>query len=298
MDMEVYPMKWKRTLFLALLLLAAFGAGAIAASQIEKVEAFVRHDYKVVFNGTPAEVGSVLIHDGSSYLPLAKIAQLLGVDVNFDNKTIYLNERFPGQPDPVGESEVEYDSVTLSYTAGYQAKYLGKESPVFAIVGKDDGKTYYRDIDLQRLGVDTRVLRKAKDTITKDIYVRQDELSLVTNGKPEFFQQFEKLVIGEIDQDRMKSIQNFIDGLIERFKETDKKTYTPVPRVIMIERSGENEYRVLVMVSNDYHRYTLKLSQNIMQQWYHTEVKAEYLGSPNPNYNSNWYYNPDYPFPW
>lgn len=291
-------MKWKRTVLISFLLLASFSAGAFAATQIEKVEAFIRHDYRIVFNGVPADVGPVLVHDGSSYLPLANMAKLLNIDIGFDNKTIYLNERFPGQPEPVEEREVEYDTVTLSYTKGYRAKYLGKEESVFAIIGKSDGKTYYRDIDIRRLGINTSALRKAKDTITKDIFIHEDELKLA-NGKPEFSQLFERLVIGESDQEKLKSVQNFIDGLPERFKDPDNPdAYNPIPRIIMIEKTGDRTYRVLVEVRNQYVRYTLTLDQNLLGQWYHKESKSEYLGSPNPNSNTGWYYNPDYEFPW
>jgi len=303
MDVEVsVGMNWRRTALLVFALAVSFSAGALAASQIEKVDAYIRHDFKILLNGTPVDVGPVLIHDGYSHLPLAAVAGLLDIDVSFDNKTIYLNKRFPGQPDPVGERNVEYDTVTLSYPIVYRAKYLGNQTLVFAIIGKDDGKTYYRDVDLRRLGIDTRALRKAKDTITGEIFVVEQEMLSVAKSKPDFYQEHEQVVLGESDQAKLKAVQNFIDGLGEKFKDPDNSSgYVIKPRVVFAERSGENEYRVLVTANNEYYRYTIKLAQNILEQWYFTEAKAEYLGSPNPRSNagwSGWHDDSYYPFPW
>src|SRR5690606_11313537 len=104
---EVRGMSWRRVALIALLMVSCFTAGAYAASNVEKIEAFLRHDFRVFLDGKEADVGPVLVYGGRSYLPLAKTAELLGVDVKWQesNKGIYVNSRFVGQPGAPSSNE-------------------------------------------------------------------------------------------------------------------------------------------------------------------------------------------------
>jgi len=285
-------LKVRRAAVLGLLISISFASGAFAASNLEKVEAFLRRDYTVYVNGTKADVGPVLIYNNSSYLPLAKIGSLLGADVNWNaaNQGIYVNPRFAGQPDPVKPSNPDYTPITMVQPQGYKVTYLGLESPVLAITASDY-KTYYRNNDILRLGINTDGLHLAQETKTKEIYISDAELAKVTKEKPEFTYVYEKFVVGENDPDKLKVVQKFIDGLPMMYKAMNMKDplnpnadYYTVPYIYVIDALPNDEYNILGLENYNFKRYWLKLKKNVLGDWFQAENKITDLGTNFPQY--------------
>jgi hypothetical protein len=283
-----FPVFSKRILILVLLVCVSFSAGVFANSGIEKVEAFLRGDYQVFLDGKKVDVGKVLVYQGSSYLPLAKIGGLLGADVvwNAENKGIYVNSRFLGQPDPIVDGNVEYESITMTQPAGYLVKYLGKDHPVLAVRSKEY-KLYYRDNDIKRMGINTDGLSKAQEQSTMELYLTEAEITKAAAQKPVFNPTYEKLVIGVIEADQMKSIQNFIDGLPALYKATasnDPYSYFLAAYIYSIEALPNNEFNIIGMEGSDVRQYWLKLKKNQLDQWYYSEHKIKTLVSNSMYY--------------
>lgn len=64
----------------------------MAAPVIEKITASVRSDYSVQIDGKKAEmINAPLTYNGSSYLPVKEMAELLGKEVNFKDGVIKLD---------------------------------------------------------------------------------------------------------------------------------------------------------------------------------------------------------------
>ncbi len=285
MEMEVaLPMNVKRILLLVFVIVISFSAGVFANSGIEKVEAYLRGDYQVFLDGKKVDVGKVLVYQGSSYLPLVKVGSLLDADVawNPDNKGIYVNPRFAGQPEQVGSGNPEYEQITMLQPAGYMAKYLGKDHPVLAVRSRDY-KLYYRDKDVQRMGIDTSGLAKAEEQLTKELYLTEAEMAKVWKEKPTFKPVYEKLIIGEISEDRMKSIQSYIDGLPARHQlingdDPYSQYYSyMIPQIIVIEALPDDEFNLIGYENYEINQYWLRLKKNHMDQWYQSDSKIKTL---------------------
>ena len=70
-----------------------FGAGVYAQDVLQRVDAYLRNDYKVVVNGQAVQLNNPpLIYNNSSYLPVKELGGYLGAVVNWQEstKTIYL----------------------------------------------------------------------------------------------------------------------------------------------------------------------------------------------------------------
>ncbi len=287
-------MQIKRIAFFVVLLMAGFASGAVfAASNMEKVEAYLRRDYTVYVDGKKADVGPVLVYNNSSYLPVAKIGEIMGAEVNWNakNQGIYVNPRFPGQPDPIASGNPNYTKITMVQPQGYMAAYLGKESPVLGISTSDYGTTYYRDSDIRRLGIDTSGLHLAEETRTKELYVSDKELEKVWKEKPTFNYVYDKLIVGEIDPEQLKVLEDYIEGLPDMYKAMNMKDpqfpemdYYAVPYVYVIDVLPNNEFNILGMENSHIIRYWLKLEMNKVDKWYRKEEKITDLGSAYPQY--------------
>jgi hypothetical protein len=60
----------------------------VAQSGFEKIQAFINHDLKVELNGQSVQLKNKAInYKGSNYLPMREVAELLGVEVIWDEKT-------------------------------------------------------------------------------------------------------------------------------------------------------------------------------------------------------------------
>jgi hypothetical protein len=275
------------------LTILSFGSGAaVAASNIEKVEAFLRRDYQVFVDGKKADVGPVLVYNNSSYLPLGQIGKILGADVRWSeaNKGIYVS---PLVADP-GNSNVNpnYTSITMLQPQGMKASYRGiEDAPVLTVTTSDYRTTYYRVSDIRKLQINTNGLHLAMETRTKELYVSEAELKKAVTEMPKFTYAYDKLIIGESDSDKLAVIQGFIDGLPAMYKALGMKDplnpsadYYTVPYVYVIDALPNDEYNILALENTNFKRYWLKLKKNILDKWYLAENKITDLGSNLPQY--------------
>ncbi|WP_276353570.1 hypothetical protein [Cohnella caldifontis] len=285
-------MKARKILAVIALLTIGFGSGAaFGAANMEKVEAFLRRDYQVFVDGKKADVGPVLVYNNSSYLPIAKVGSILGADVRWNeaNKGIYVN------PIVTKDSTVpvnpNYSSITMLQPQGFKASYRGIEVPVLSVVTSDYKTTYYRVSDIQKLQINTSGLHLALETRTKELYVSDSELAKAMTEKPVFSYVYDKLIIGETNQDKLDVIQDFIDLLPEMYKALGYKDplnpqmdYYTVPNVFVIDALPNDEYNVLALENWNFKRYWLKLKKNVLDKWYLAENKITDLGSNQPQY--------------
>jgi hypothetical protein len=74
---------------------AAYGSGVL-----EKVDAYLRPDFKVSVDGAAASLEKApLVYDGSTYLPVRELAELLGKDVKWEERTLTVQmESKSGKP--------------------------------------------------------------------------------------------------------------------------------------------------------------------------------------------------------
>ena len=286
-------MKVKHVAMLCLLMLISFATGAYAASNIEEVKAFLRRDFQVFVSGAKVDVGPVLVYDNKSYLPLTTIGKVLGAEViwNQSNMGIYVNPRIYTKPDPTSGNDAQYTSITMIQPQGYIGSYRGKETPVLSVMTADYTTTYYRVSDIQRLNIDLSGLHLAREVRTGELYVSDKELASVGQDKPTFSYAYDKLVIGETDPDKLKVVQDFIDGLPAMYKALNMKDpnfpeldYYTVPFIYVIDALPNDEYNILGMENANYKRYWLKLKKNILGNWYQAENKITDLGSNIPKY--------------
>lgn len=212
--------KWKKAMGAVLaagLALSCFTAGTLAAGTLEKVEAFLRKDYKVMINGEAQNLAlPPLIYQDRTYLPLYEIAKQLDSDVVWEGetKTIYINQRvFTLQPsvedDPDSEQQ-DYDEIEQLYFSGQIARYLGRDYPVLMMIGWD-GKTYYRVRDLERMGIDVRPLNKVREILTDTLYVSEAEASAAWKTTPEWSYPYpySAIITGETDSEKIEALTSF-----------------------------------------------------------------------------------------
>lgn len=192
--------KWKQVGLLTLLMGGCFAAGAVASNGIERVDAFLRPDYKVIVEGKAADLDTpVLIYNNSSYIPVRAVSKLLGADVNWHEQTnsIYINPRFPGQPEAPNE-ESEYREIILQQPFAYKVTYLGKEYGLLSIVA--DYNNYYRVEDLARMGIDTRGVTKSRDAYTGYLFIKQEEADKLWKEQPIITVSIEPVMTGVYDK--------------------------------------------------------------------------------------------------
>ncbi len=177
--------KRKKVALLAFLLTGAFAAGAAASNGIERVDAFLRPDFKLIVDGKTAKLDNpILVYNDTSYLPIREISGLLGADVNWDNSsnTAYVNSRFEGQPSaPVDNGE--YREIEMKNPNPMFFKYLGRDYGVMTFYG--DTSIYYRVTDLNRMGVNTAGVLKYRDKNTHDLYITEEDVQKLWKETPE-----------------------------------------------------------------------------------------------------------------
>jgi hypothetical protein len=286
--MEVFPLKIRKVAMLGLLISASFVSGAFAASNLEKVEAYLRKDFQVFVNGTKADVGPVLVYENTSYLPVAKLGRLLGAEVNWNagNQGIYINPKLYQQTDPTDDANTSYSTITMYQPQGFNITYLGKQVPVLAVYTTDYTTTYYRVSDLKNLQIDLGGLSLAKEMRTEELYVSDKELAKVWKEKPQIDYVYDKLITGNPDKDQLKVVVDYLDMLPAMYKALNYKDpnypdmdYYTVPIIYAIDALPNNEFKILGSENGRFKQYSLKLKQNILEQWYRSEEKILDLGT-------------------
>jgi len=266
--------------------LTSFATGTLAASNIQQIKAFLRHDFQVFVSGKKVDVGPVLVYDNRSYLPLAQIGETLGADVSWNesNLGIYVNPRIYTKPDPSESKSNTYSDITMVNLQGYMASYRGQEEPVLSITTMDYGVTYYRVKDIKRLNIDLSGLKLAMESRTKELYVSDKELAKATQEMPVFnYIMQTTLVIGEKDQEKLEVLNNYIETIPAMYKLMNPEIdYYPVPILYVIDALPDNEYNMIGVENGEYMLYWVKLKQNILDKWYTSEYRTTSLGSIYP----------------
>ncbi len=251
--------KWSKIAVLGTLMGTCFTAGVYAQDVLQRVDAYLRNDFKVVVNGQEVKlVNPPLIYNNSSYLPVKELGTYLGAVVNWKDstKTIYLNSRVNPQQ-PAEGNETNYTEIVLQYPYTQYLDYLGATYPV--LVNMTD-QTYYRLKDLDRMGVSTGGLRKAKEKYSEDIYVSEEELKKSWKETPQISYLINEPIVitGEQDPVKLKTIRAYVEGF--RYYEINKVPYMTNP-IIIDALPEENTYSYLLTENGHFYRTTLKLTQ-------------------------------------
>ncbi|MDQ0876699.1 hypothetical protein QFZ77_005358 [Paenibacillus sp. V4I3] len=251
--------KWSKIAVLGTLMGTCFTAGVYAQDVLQRVDAYLRNDFKVVVNGQEVKLTNPpLIYNNSSYLPVKELGTYLGAVVNWKDstKTIYLNSRVNPQQ-PAEGNETNYTEIVLQYPYPQYLDYLGATYPV--LVNMTD-QTYYRLKDLDRMGVSTSGLRKAKEKYSEDIYVSEEELKKSWKETPQISYLINEPIVitGEQDPVKLKTIRAYVEGF--RYYEINKVPYMTNP-IIIDAMPEENTYSYLLTENGHFYRTTLKLTQ-------------------------------------
>ena len=284
-------MRIRRAVFLALLLFIGFVSGAaVAATNMEKVEAFIRRDFAVYVDGKKTDT-PVLIYNNRSFLQLADIAKVLGADVRWDepSKSIYVTPVRYAQPDP--EQNPYIDTITMVSAEGYKITYLGKEVPVLAIRTTDYmAGRYFRYSDLKNLNVDLSGVKLAQETRTEELFVSERELAKVWNTQPQITFSYERLLVGKIEKEQLDLIEAHIKMMPEVYKGSKVKDpqnpqidYSPSQIIVYtIDALPNDEFNVLALeygFSNMYFkRYWIKMRKDENGKWLMTASTTKDLG--------------------
>jgi hypothetical protein len=247
---------WKRIALFGAIMGTCFTAGVYAQDTIEQVQAYLRKDFNVVVNGAKVTLANPpLVYKDNSYLPVKELAGYLGANVNWqsDTQTIYINSKINPQQS-LDNEDVTYDEITMSNPFSYMYTYLGGEYPMVVIYTE---KTYYRLKDVQRMNMDTKGLRKAKEKYTKDLYVSETELSKVWKEQPQMsYTSSGVIVTNEKDERKIKALRDYVESY-RNFKIKDEY-YNRQP-VVIDATPQENRYEYLLSENGHYFRTYLTL---------------------------------------
>lgn len=252
--------------------------GAFGASKIERVDAFLRPDFQVFLNGEKVDAGTVLLYESRSYLPLRRVAELVDAEIIWrdENKGIYINQRYHGQPVPVGkDDERDYARMELNAVSVLHITHLGAERSI--VVNRDQqGKQYYRVWDLNLSGINTDGLVKSIDPFTEHLFVEEEELSKV--WEPPVSYVYKDVVVAEEHERKAEIIEGFIESI--PYMNARARGEEPLPHlgyyypvtVYAIDVLPDDEYQILTMEEGEYCWYTVKLRENREGIWYQSGV--------------------------
>lgn len=296
----------------------SFAAGAHASDGLKKVEAYLRNDFQVRVNGEVLKLDSApLVYNNRTYLAVSDIGLALNAEVEWNGatKTVFVNPRlYEVQPRQQKSKKLEEMKITL--LKGMTAEYLGAKYPVL-VNDTYRGTRYYRELDLQRMGIDTTGLVKVEEKWSGVIYIAESEAKKAWKVQPTFTYSFNnQVVVTETDEMKARRLRNFDpdDPIIPNLpieQEPDPSapgyyytySYQENPGILysVDPVPGEtNLYHALYYKDNKYIRYTLTLSEvernnskdgkaELIKDWYISEYKSEYLGSPLDEYADDYF---------
>ncbi|MCZ8518937.1 MULTISPECIES: stalk domain-containing protein [Paenibacillus] len=272
----------KRTLRMTAAVLAvssAFTAGVYAEDVLQKVEAYLRPDFRIVLDGKAVELSQpTLVYQDKSYLPLAELGGLLGANIYWqgDTRTIYINSRI-NEEQPVEEGDPEYQAMIWDNPTALKLKYLGGEYPMLQTYDKNNymAGLYYREKDVKRMGIDTSGLKKAKERYSEEVYILQSELAQRWRQEPEqvYVQRTsagtEYVVTDEMHTEKLKILREHVKATLTM--EYGENVYYKKPVILDKLQGKEDEYAYYYFetvrlkggqVVNRYMREVLKLTKN------------------------------------
>lgn len=251
--------KWSKIAVIGTLMGTCFGAGVFAQDVIQRVDAYVRNDFKVVVDGKAVQLANPpLIYNNTSYLPVKELGGYLGAVVNWQEstKTIFVNPRV-SESQGTDSNQSSYNEIVLMYPYAQVMEYRGATSPV--LLNMSD-QMYYRLVDLDRLGIRTDALRKSKEKYTGQLYVSEAELQTLWGNEPPqvSYSSYESVIVtGEKDSLKLSALKTYVDSY--RNFVIDKTSYSWNP-VIIDKLPEENTYSYLMNNNGHYYRATIKLT--------------------------------------
>ncbi len=285
---------WKRAAWLSAIITLSFSAGVLADQGVQKVEAFIRKDFHIALDGQPLTLEQPpLIYNNRTYLPLTALSKLLNVDVNWDalTSTVYINSRFQGQPVVPRPNEPEYKLIEIDFPRLYKVKYLGGSDHVVTLM--KENTTYYRVMDMERIGIDCRPLAKVKERYTEALYVTESELAKVWKQKPVFEPEYETVITGENDpkkRDLLKRLAIDIPTAASQLGSSGgvPAGYRGAGMIFVIDRlldkKDDHVFGMLSFEMGKYYLYEVTLRQNQDGDWYHSGYsKINLQPDVNPN---------------
>ncbi|GIQ71264.1 copper amine oxidase N-terminal domain-containing protein [Xylanibacillus composti] len=296
----------------------SFAAGVHASDGLKKVEAFLRDDFRIRVDGKAISLDSPpLVYQGKTYLPVSDIGHALSAEVKWDGstKTVYINPRiYDIQPTTVKNDQL--DEMKISILKAMTAEYLGGTYPILVNDSYGGGR-FFRELDLQRMGVNTSALVKVREKWSGVVYIAESEAKKAWKEQPKISYSFNnQVVVTETDEKKARVLRNFDpdDPIIPNLpmdQEPDPYSpsyyysydyrYTPGVLYSVDPIPGEsNLYHALYYKDNKYIRYTLTLTPieksvskdgraQFETDWYISEYKSEYLGSPLDEYSENYF---------
>jgi hypothetical protein len=284
------PIYLKRVVVLSALMGTCFTAGVFADDGLKKIEAYLRPDFNISLDGkaiVSEDPTSMipLIYKDSSYLPLRALADLLKVDINWreETKSILITSRKPVEI--TDDKDLVYEEITLDFpNRGYLATYGGVKYPVFTTT--HNGFMYYRLADIQRIGIDTRGLRKASEKYTKALYVREDELDKVYKLKPQLVISNDPIITTEKDPKKVEALKDFLKNipLLARTGSSSGilgRNNALVFTVDTMLAPFVDEYEFLCFENGHYVTYQVKFVQDANGRWYQSSFNRNNIEATN-----------------
>jgi hypothetical protein len=256
-----------------------FTAGVYAEDVLRKVEAYLRPDFTVVVDGKQVQLeGPTLIYDGSSYLPLKELGNMLGASILWrgDTKTIYINSRTsPEQPKQ--DPNVTYEEITMNNPYGVIVSYLGAEYPVLLTYAEKSQGLFWRESDVRKM-MSTEGLKKVREKLTQDLFISEQELRLRWKQPPQqSYSPGKYFIAGEINPKKVEALRNYLEDSTNGPQKVKDVTFNTRPLTIFA-LPEEDMYEYLYQQSayfansgtstvNRYFRAKLKLHQNIAGEY-------------------------------
>lgn len=284
----------KKVLGLFVVFSAFFTAGVYADDGLQKVEAFLRPDFKVVVNHQTVTLEDPpLIYNGNSYLPVRELGELVGAGIEWQesNKSILIENRSASGPTggtttdagsqngstggaigtdsqggstgapAVDQSKIP-DNILLGTLIRYNITYMDKQYPVLG--NQFRGSLYLLASDVQQMGINLFGLKLSQDKITKDMYVQVDELEGRWAKTPSRMDLLDgPVIIGEKNPDKIKLLSSLFNYNYVAGSKVATMTVYHVKAL-----SAPNEYEFLCGYSNHlFIGYQVRLLQNSDGTW-------------------------------
>ncbi|GFN29791.1 stalk domain-containing protein [Paenibacillus xylaniclasticus] len=178
-------------------MLASMGTGALAATKLKEIKAYLNPDIKVKVDGTYVELRdgkgnaiAPITYQGANYLPIRAVSDALGVAVNYDaaTQTISLGEKVDGVSIANGFKDMYYtkDPVKTTYKGkDYKEAYYndasGNRSASFMLYPEKQYQTLYLQIAAVNGDItDLKIQESSTSTILKKVDLIKAEEGLVT----------------------------------------------------------------------------------------------------------------------
>ncbi|WP_158302051.1 stalk domain-containing protein [Paenibacillus mesophilus] len=195
----------RKTIMLTIAMGIVFTSGVYAKDTLERVDAYLRPDFKVEVNGKSVKDATPLIYEGSSYLPFKSIGELLGATVSWDEDKKVIKLAMPVQtqpetgtgttspstggnagagtgtgtgtgtstPAPIDPPKVEVpEQITLDTPIRYNFVHENKSYPTLTNLYK--GTVYMRWKDIKDIPINVGTPKLSKEKLTEEQYVHVD----------------------------------------------------------------------------------------------------------------------------